>query len=783
MSESITGQIFTFYSYKGGTGRSMALANIACLIAEKLPDDQNILMIDWDLEAPGLHRFFEERLAEDNISLSSQLGLIDLFYKMQESCKDNVVEDEVIDSFFENLEIENYIVSTGIKSLYLMPAGIFDDSYSTRVNRFNWESFFDKSPWLISKFADYLARKFRYTLIDSRTGFTDISSVCTALMPEKLVLVFTPNRQSINGVLDLVKKTTDYRKQSDDLRPLVVFPLVSRVENAEEDLQKIWRFGDKERGVVGYQPAFESILKDVYDLIECDLSEYFNEVKIQHVPKYSFGEEVAVLSTNTEDRLSLAASYENFLQRFLQLDGPWDKFEKVATQESEVSFNRGEHELNRPLRVFLVHSSYDKPLVRELYQKLRAESWIQPWLDEEELYPGQDWNIEIEKAVEASDVILVCLSNNSVTKEGYVQRDIRIALDYADYKPEGTLYIIPVRLEESDPPRRLRAWQYADYFPESQRERAFQRLLVSLKRRADSLDLKFDESTFKKEDKIAQKNDSFPVKSSKSIILNTSKKRIFSNGMEFMHVPAGNFLKGSPRYNEIFPENEKPQFTADIQYDYWMARFPVTNEQYNIYVQNKNRNHPVPHWVKKRNHPVVNLSWGDAMAYCQWLSGVLKLELPSEFVLRLPTESEWEKAARGTDGREYPWGRTFNKDMCNTNESERNETTSVSLYSPQGDTPYGCADMSGNVREWTHSLFVAYPYEANDGREGEKDSILRVLRGGSFLLDKKRARCASRDSNAVYYTSSDIGFRVVVSPVLGSKEKGVLDWLKEWLLS
>jgi len=138
----------------------------------------------------------------------------------------------------------------------------------------------------------------------------------------------------------------------------------------------------------------------------------------------------------------------------------------------------------RKLKVFLCHSSNDKPAVRELYQKLSAEAWIDPWLDEEKLFPGQDWNLEIEKAVEAADAILVCLSNSSITKEGYVQRELRIVLDYADYKPEGTLYLIPVRLEDCQPPLRLRSWQYADYFPEKGRERAFGRLLVSLKMRA-----------------------------------------------------------------------------------------------------------------------------------------------------------------------------------------------------------------------------------------------------------------------------------------------------------
>lgn len=139
------------------------------------------------------------------------------------------------------------------------------------------------------------------------------------------------------------------------------------------------------------------------------------------------------------------------------------------------------------LRVFLCHSSNDKLIVRDLYRRLDAEGWIDAWLDEVKLYPGQDWNFEIEKAVEAADVILVCLTNNSVNKEGYIQRELRIVLDLADYKPEGTLFIIPVRLEECEPPRRLRTWHYADYFPEEERNRSYKRLLDSLRMRAKRL--------------------------------------------------------------------------------------------------------------------------------------------------------------------------------------------------------------------------------------------------------------------------------------------------------
>ncbi len=118
----------------------------------------------------------------------------------------------------------------------------------------------------------------------------------------------------------------------------------------------------------------------------------------------------------------------------------------------------------RKLRVFLCHASQDKPIVRDLYRKLSAEPWIDPWLDEERLLPGQDWDLEIEKAVESSDAILVCLSSTSVSKEGYVQKELRKVVDVSLEKPEGVIYIIPVRLDECDSPRSLRNRQYIRHY-------------------------------------------------------------------------------------------------------------------------------------------------------------------------------------------------------------------------------------------------------------------------------------------------------------------------------
>jgi formylglycine-generating enzyme required for sulfatase activity len=225
----------------------------------------------------------------------------------------------------------------------------------------------------------------------------------------------------------------------------------------------------------------------------------------------------------------------------------------------------------------------------------------------------------------------------------------------------------------------------------------------------------------------------------------------------------------SKKGNSLAYEIETPQHTVNIPHDYWMARFPVTNEQYAAHVCNGK--HPVSDWQKKKDHPVFNVSWQDTMAYCKGLNNLLKGRLPQGLILRLPTEAEWEKAARGTDGSEWPWGNEFDKNKCNSDEGGKGDTTPVGLYSAQGDSPYGCADMVGNVWEWTHSLYKPYPYKAEDGRENEKDSAARVLRGGTFHNSGRYARCTFRGRLDPFDDWNYTGFRVVVvgaSPISSS---------------
>lgn len=232
----------------------------------------------------------------------------------------------------------------------------------------------------------------------------------------------------------------------------------------------------------------------------------------------------------------------------------------------------------------------------------------------------------------------------------------------------------------------------------------------------------------------------------------------------FVSISAGEFLMGSTKDNELADRDEHPQHTVEISYDYYLARFPVTNDDYKNFA---GLEHEFER--KKNNHPVVNISWNDAQKYIAWLNEKNQDDLPDGFIYRLPSEAEWEKAARGVYGNEWPWGNEFDKAKCNSSEGGIGGTSPVGQFSTVGDSPYGCADMVGNVWEWTRSLSGDYPYpqenEERMRREDEKASGSRVLRGGSFYDLQYIVRCAYRDYDNPGYSLYDIGFRLCVSPI------------------
>jgi len=187
-----------------------------------------------------------------------------------------------------------------------------------------------------------------------------------------------------------------------------------------------------------------------------------------------------------------------------------------------------------------------------------------------------------------------------------------------------------------------------------------------------------------------------------------------------------------------------------VQLDsYWMYRHEVTVAQYRKFCQATGTSMPdAPPWGFQDTHPIVNVSWNDAQAYCDW-AGVA-----------LPTEAQWEGAARGTDGRKWPWGIKWDAEKCNAYLNGPKTTTPVGAY-PSGASPYGCLDMAGNVWEWCADWYDANYYKNAPQRNpsGSGTGQYRVLRGGSCYDNSDVARCAYRLRNNPDFVFSDLGFR------------------------
>jgi formylglycine-generating enzyme required for sulfatase activity len=231
-------------------------------------------------------------------------------------------------------------------------------------------------------------------------------------------------------------------------------------------------------------------------------------------------------------------------------------------------------------------------------------------------------------------------------------------------------------------------------------------------------------------------------------------------GQSVVWVPPGPFLMGSDTgHDPQAYDHELPQHQVDLP-GYWIGRYLATVTQFRVFVEESGYEVDMRSLDDPDDHPVRHVSWDDARAYCRWLSGKTGL------AVRLPSEAEWEKAARGTDGRIYPWGDEPPTDeLCNYGNLKRGSTP-VGKYSLQGDSPYGCADMAGNVKEWTRSLYEGYPYDPADGREDPEADDHWVLRGSAFYHDSRSVRCAFRSWFHPYLRSDSLGFRVVVSPFL-----------------
>jgi len=417
------------------------------------------------------------------------------------------------------------------------------------------------------------------------------------------------------------------------------------------------------------------------------------------------------------------------------------------------------------LRIFLCHASDDKPLVRDLCRRLR-EDGFEPWLDEERLLPGQDWRLEVSAAVQNSDAVIVCLSSSSVSKAGYVQKELRHVLDVADYQPEGRIFVIPARLEECVVPTRLGQWQYVNLFAED----GYARLCAALRARAEGAEssvLSARPSGIGSPSKIAHSRWRslaiaatlvLVIAAGAGVIAMFAFRNWFSGAQTedtvptgMVHVPGGRFLMGrsvaaGAVAGKIWSE-ASPAHDVTVN-AFLLDQSPVTNARFREFLRSSNR--PVSsQWpggdlpAGQDNWPVTGITWDEAYAYCLAQGR------------RLPSEAEWEFAARGTDGRLYPWGDAFDPAAANSRESGPGHPEPVGTRA-QNRSPYKIVDMSGNIWQWCADYYGPYP----GGTAGFAiPPGAKVIRGGSFQSDRLHVAAVTRNLELPSTRSPAIGFR------------------------
>ena len=371
-------------------------------------------------------------------------------------------------------------------------------------------------------------------------------------------------------------------------------------------------------------------------------------------------------------------------------------------------------------KVFVSYSSKDSDFVSRLAADLRAAG-LEVYWDFTISKPGDTWETRITTTLSHCEYLLVVLTPDSIDSR-WVQREYLKA-------DEKKITTIPILYKDCETPLTLQNLQRIDA-----RAGRYPACLPVILR-------------------------ALGVEAGQEAVVVPHAPALEVGGIHFVKIPAGKFIMGSRPDNALADDAEKPQHTIELP-EYHIARCPVTNAQYARIV---GKSFTLPE--DRQDHPVVSVSWRDAQAFVTLLNKKFHAKLPENTGFSLPTEAQWEKAARGENANEWPWGNAFSETRCNSSEDGVTGTRPVGTYSPWGDSPYGAADMVGNVWEWTHTLLQKYPYKHDDGREEEDVPGNRVLRGGCFSSSRSSTRCAFRYSFSPDVQNSYIGFRVCIVPV------------------
>ena len=403
-------------------------------------------------------------------------------------------------------------------------------------------------------------------------------------------------------------------------------------------------------------------------------------------------------------------------------------------------------------RFFLCHASEDKPQVREVYQRLK-ELGFEPWLDEEEILPGQDWDYEIEMALEQSDFVMVFFSERSVEKLGYVQRELRWAMYRSEEMPEGHIHTIPVKLDDCAVPRRFSRHQWANLYEDGAFDRIVRALHYGLQQRGEP----------------APGPPPAPPSQAPSTPPQEAQPGIetIANDLDmtFVRIPAGDFWMGASaeqiealikRYPDdlrAWFEAQTPQHRVTISQPFYLGIHPVTQAQWQAVMGgNPGRFEGNP------AHPVEQVPWVEAQQFLQRLN-----EHGDGHTYALPSETQWEYASHAGSTGAY----CFGDDEGQLGAYAWYDDNADGATHPVGEkrpNAWGLYDMHGNVWEWRQDWYGEYAADAVRDPVGPEAGAGRVIRGGSWANPARVAWSAACYWSHPGLRDDYLGFRCLSSP-------------------
>jgi MinD-like ATPase involved in chromosome partitioning or flagellar assembly len=422
------GRVITFYSYKGGVGRTQALASIGTLLSRW---GYKVLCVDWDLEAPGLDRYFQKWLGE-----TRSAGVVELIHAHVDE---------------KSPHWQDYVVPLQLggaaQSLHLMPAGLQDDSYKRRIQSLDWGVLYEKHG--LGAFLEQLRNEWKSTydfvLIDSRTGITDIGGICTIQLPDQLVLLFTANHQSLEGIVDVWRSALAGRNDFPfDRGHLLALPVATRFElRVEYERAQDWL------------KTFAKLLEPIYmewARESVSVQELLHFTRIPYVPYWSFGEDLPVLEEDGRDPEQISYAFETLAALIAKgldesdlLVGNRDSYVSAACKVKPPAAITDVEPQRKPVRLFLSYSFKDHRLVSEFMAHLAVlerQGVITTW-HERMVSPGEQWKRELDMHIEDADIILLFLSADFLGSEYIQGAELKRALQL---QKEANARVVPILL-------------------------------------------------------------------------------------------------------------------------------------------------------------------------------------------------------------------------------------------------------------------------------------------------------------------------------------------------